>query len=1097
MRDVSQWLVGLGLDEYAALFDEHKIDFEALAELDGFDLKELGIPLGHRKKILKAIAGLDAPQAPAGVAASGEAERRQVTIMFCDLVGSTELSAELDPEDLRALINEYQDACRAAVAEYDGFVARYMGDGVLAYFGYPKSHENDAERAVLAALSLLESLQALNQRSTRRADSALAARVGIATGLVVVGDLIGEGASRESPVVGETPNIAARLQSVAEPDTVVIAQSTYQLTGRTFECRALGTQALKGVAEPVQAWQVTGTRSVESRFEAARHVGLTPLVGREEELTLLLNRWKRARDGDGRVVLITGEAGIGKSRLTEELRRSVAAEPHVRIGYQCLAHYQNSAFHPVIAELERTAGIDHRHAPAEKLDLLETLLSRSADANDEDLALFADLLSIPNDRHFPDAHLEPAQRKEKTLSALVRRLESLAAATPVLFIFEDVHWIDPSTLELLERIVERAATLPLLVAVTSRPGFEAAWTGQPNTSLISLSRIDRRQSRALVDRIAEHTGLPESVLADIVAKADGIPLFIEELTRTLLESERDTTGSSLDVPATLQDSLMSRLDRLTVGKPVAQVASALGREFTHELLSAVCEEPPGKIELALDELDASGLVQRRGTGSQASCVFKHALIQDVAYQSLLRSARQALHRRIASVLCEEFTDTAELQPEVVARHFTEGGETEQAISYWQRAGDRAAARAAHAEAIGHYSRGLDLLGDMEDAERRATAEVDFNLGLAASMRVVERWDDALQALDRAESVARSHDRPAKLAEVHYLKGNLYFPLGRFEDCLHEHEQSRDIARRAGLLEKEARALGGLGDAYYQRGRMITAERHFDSCVKICQAHGFEQVEVAYLAMRGIARFYELRYEECIADAMSSAAHARRIHNLRAEAVATQVICYWGTDMDRFDEALEASLRSMELCRRLGSVNLGASAQAHHGKLLTEMGRREEGLLALREAYESARKSGLIFVGPTILGYLAASTDDPDERARALREGEQMLETNSLSHNYLRFYRFAIETSLESRDWDNAERYAAALEEFTREEPLPWADLIIERGRALAAHGRGDRSTATHGTLARLLEQARACRLVTIAHALDAALSEPGWSRPGA
>lgn len=1089
MHDVSRWLADLGLDEYAKLFEEHKIDREVIAELGESDLKELGIPLGHRKKILKAIASLDAPNASLDSIAGGEAERRQVTIMFCDLVGSTELSARFDPEDLRALINAYQDECRAAIAEYDGFVARYMGDGVLAYFGYPKSHENDAERAVLAALTLLESIHALNERSTVHTDTRLAVRVGIATGLVVVGDLIGEGASRESPVIGETPNIAARLQSIAEPDSILIAETTHRLAGQNFECRALGSRSLKGIAEPVPVWMVTGTRSVESRFEAATRVELTPLVGREEEISLLLNRWRRARDGDGQVVLITGEPGIGKSRLTEELRRSIASDPQVRISYQCLAHHQGSALHPVISQLERAAGIDHRHAPAEKLDRLTSLLGDTGETDEEDIALFAELLSIPADDRLPEIRFEPEQLKEKILSVLVRRLEKLADIDPVLCVFEDVHSIDPSTLELLERIVERAATLPVLIIVTCRPEFAASWTGQPHTSLLALSRMDRRQSRAIVDRVAQQTGLPEPLLVDIVAKTDGIPLFIEELTRALLESERDVGDSPVGIPATLQDSLMSRLDRLAVGKSVAQVASALGREFTHELLAAVCEEKPDDIDAALDELDDSGLVLRRGTGNQASYVFKHALIQDVAYQSLLRSARRALHRRIASVLCDEFTDTAELQPEVVARHFSEGGEADRAIDYWQRAGDRAAARAAHAEAIGHYSRGLDLIGNIEDAQRRTTAEVDFNLGLAASMRVVERWDEALLALGRAETAARNDDRPAELAEVHYLRGNLYFPLGKFDECLQEHERSRDFCQRAGLLDKEARALGGLGDAYYQRGRMITAEKHFNSCVRICQKHGFEQIEVANLPMRGIARMYALRFDEGMKDAITSASHARRIHNLRAEAISRQSIGYLAIESEKFDEAEHALLEAMQLCRRLGSGNLGAAAQSHYGRLLYELGRRREAISAIREAYANVRESGLRFVGPSILGYLAMATDDPQERIQALHEGEHLLRQGSVSHNYFRFYRFAMEVSLEDGNWDETERYASGLEEYTGAEPLPWTDFFIERGRALAAHGRGDRGEETLDSLARLSARAQSCGFASAGRALDAALSE--------
>lgn len=1110
MREIPSWLRELGLGEYAALFAEHKIDFEVLAELSESDLKDLDIPLGHRKKLMKAIAALGAADAPAprfenhvlpavDAGAAGDAERRQVTIMFCDLAGSTELSGQLDPEDLRTLIADYQDACRSAIAEYDGFIARYMGDGVLAYFGYPKSHEEDPERAVLAGLDLLESIRQMNENPTKRVDTDLAVRIGIATGMVVVGDLIGEGASRESPVIGETPNIAARLQSLADPNTIVIARSTHQLTGQAFDYRALGPQELKGISEPVEAWQVVRQRPVESRFHAARTAGMTPIVGREEEIALLLNRWQRAKRGDGQVVLIAGESGIGKSRLTEELRSSIERESHVRIGYQCLAHYTNSAFHPVIAQLERAAGIGHRQKPDEKLDRLETLLRHSAQPDTSELSVIAQLLSIPTGERYSDTHIEPEQQKERTLSALIRQLEYLASRNPVLCVFEDVHWIDPSTLELLERIVERASTLPVLIIVTCRPDFNASWTGQPHTSLVALTRMDRRQSRAIVDQVAKHTEVPEPLLAEIVAKTDGIPLFIEEFTRAILESgadARDTQAgadqrpqSSIGVPMTLQDSLMSRLDRLAVGKPIAQVAAAIGREFSHEFIATVCEQDDREIEAALEELIDTGLVLRRGAGSEATYVFKHALVQDVAYQSLLRSARQALHRRLGSALIEDFPEVVALQPEIAARHFSEGGEADRAIDYWRRAGDRASERAAHPEAIGHYSRGIELLGSVENEAHRIEAEIALNLGMASSMRVVDRLDEALQSLDRAEAVAGRHTHPAALAEVHYLKGNLYFPLGKFEECLQEHEQSRDLARSAGLLEMEARALGGMGDAFYQRGRMVTAGKHYSHCIDICKKSGYEQIEGAYLAMRGITHMYALRFRDALQDASSGAAYAQRIRNPRAETVSLQVMSYVLTDMERFDEAREASHRAMQLCHKLGSRNLGASAQAHCGRILFGMGDRQQALSMLRDAYASAEESGLSFVGPSILGYLAVATDDPRERTKALHDGEELLGRESVSHNYLRFYRFAMDASLETGDWDETERYAAALAEYTRDERLPWADFLIDRGRALAAYGRGERSAATVKELQRIRAQAQSCDFTNAVHALDAALSE--------
>jgi class 3 adenylate cyclase len=750
MKDTRQWLESLGLGQYADAFEENDIDSDLLGELTDEFLQAVGVTsVGHRMKIIKAVRDhapsyratsiANADESIAASESKGEAERRQLTVMFCDLVDSTALSRRLDPEDLRSLIANYQQTCQQAVTEFDGFVARYMGDGVLAYFGYPKSHEDDAERALRSALAIVVGVHELNEALDTDIDLELSVRIGIATGLVVVGDLIGEGASRESPVLGDTPNIAARLQSLAQSGSVLIAESTHRLIGQLFECRALGGHTVKGIPEPVNVWEVIEISQVESRFEAARKSKPLPLVGREEELNLLLNRWRHIADRDGRVVLISGEAGIGKSRLTEAIRERIAPTTHTRIRYQCSPHHMNSALYPVISQLGRAAGISRQDEPARKLEKLRDLLRQATPDVDDVLPLIADLMSIPAEGLYVEPRLDSQQQKELTLGAIIRLLESLASTDRVLCVFEDVHWVDPSTLELLERIVERCEFLSMLVLVTCRPDFSAPWTGQAHTSLVSLSRMTQPQARVIAQQIAEHTTLDQTLLDDIVAKTDGIPLFVEELTRAVLDSDDgarvdDTSVSharfeSIGIPATLQDSLMSRLDKLSVGKPIAQMASALGRDFSYEIIAAVAQQENEKVEAALDELTRSGLVLRRGTGRNASYMFKHALVQDAAYQSMLRSARCELHGRIALVLIEQFSEIQETAPEIVARHCSEAGLVNQATQYWQQAGERAAARAAHSEAIEHYSKGLALVSEVEAERTRNSLRVAFNLGL--------------------------------------------------------------------------------------------------------------------------------------------------------------------------------------------------------------------------------------------------------------------------------------------------------------------------------------------------------------------------------
>jgi class 3 adenylate cyclase/predicted ATPase len=675
--------------------------------------------------------------------------------MFSDLVGSTALSARMDPEDLREVISAYQKCVTETVRRFGGFVAKYMGDGVLVYFGYPQAHEDDAERAVRAGLELVVAVSGLKTHAL------LQTRVGIATGLVVIGDLIGSGASQEQAIVGETPNLAARLQGVAEPNAVVIAESTRKLVGNLFELEDIGTQDLKGIAGPVRAWAPLRPSSVDSRFEAFHASGLTELVGREEEIELLLRRWSKTKAGEGQVVLLSSEAGIGKSRLTAALLEHLAAEPHTRLRYFCSPQHTDSALYPIISQMQRAGRFEHDDAPQAKLDKLDTVLALSFTPR-QDAALFAEMLSLPNDGRYPTLELTPQQRRQKTLEALTAQLEALSRSNPVLMIFEDVHWIDPTSLEALGQTVERIRSLGVLLIVTYRPEFEPPWIGRPHVTALTLNRLGEREIAALIDGVTGNKPLPAHIRRDIVERTDGIPLFVEEMTKAVLEAESEGDAqrtaavvppSALAVPASLHASLMARLDRLGPAKEVAQIGAAIGREFSHALLAVVTRKSEAELQSTLDRLIKAGLLFRQGAPPHATYLFKHALVRDVAYGSLLRDQRQQLHGRIADVLAEHFQTTVEAEPEVLANHYREAGMADAASTYFERAADRAAARSAYVEAAAHYRAAIeeaDRISHKDERTRRALTLL-LKLGPAIAVTIGD-WKPEVEAVYR-----RAHD----------------------------------------------------------------------------------------------------------------------------------------------------------------------------------------------------------------------------------------------------------------------------------------------------------------------------------------------------
>jgi class 3 adenylate cyclase/ABC-type transport system involved in cytochrome c biogenesis ATPase subunit len=714
--DVGGWLRSLGLGQAEALFRANEIDADILPELTEVDLEKLDVPLGHRKRLLRAISGLAAaetlaaPAASTGAKPQEAAERRQLTVMFCDLVGSTALSVRFDPEELREEIRAYQNAVSGVVARYDGFVAKYMGDGVLVYFGYPRAHEDDAERAVRAGLEIAAAVTSLETRGTER----LAVRTGIATGLVVVGDLVGEGSAQEQAVVGETPNLAARLQALAQPGQIVIAGATRRLVGDLFRLTDLGRQTAKGFGEPVEAFAVEGVAVTESRFEAVRR-RLTDLVGRAAESALLRERLREAWAGAGQIVLLSGEAGIGKSRLAAQLAAEVADEPHTRLRYQCSPYHRDSVLHPFVVQLGRAARLAAEDPAETQLDKLEAILAPSRIA--ETAPLFASLLSIPTGDRYPPLALSAAQQRRLTLAALLDQLEALARQNPVLMLFEDVHWADATSLEVLDLTVERVRGLAVLVLITFRPEYEAPWTGLSHVTSIALDRLAPAEVETLAGHVAGRP-LPAEVTAQIVAKTDGVPLFVEELTKTVIEGGLLVAGPQgwhLDgplppfaIPATLQDSLAARLDRLAPVKEIAQIGAAIGREFSYPLLRAVAGRDEPALRAALAQLEEAELLFRSGAPPDARYTFKHALVQDTAYETLLRSRRQILHRQIADALRGEFPAVATADPELVAHHLTQAGLDEPAIEWWGKAGDQALRRSAFKEAAAHFGKAIEL-----------------------------------------------------------------------------------------------------------------------------------------------------------------------------------------------------------------------------------------------------------------------------------------------------------------------------------------------------------------------------------------------------
>ncbi len=752
--DVRHWLIENGFEQFVESFEFNEVDWALLLELTNEDLKDLGVAkLADRKKILAALpsstigesgaeSGLPPALAvtPASSFQASAAEHRQLSVMFCDLVGSTELATRLDAEEYRAVVRCFHSTCAKAVQLHGGFVAQYMGDGVLVYFGYPMADESDAERAVTAGLEVVSACRRSNAGSVR---------IGIATGRVIVGDLIGSGSSAQTAVTGETPNFAARLQSLARPDTVVVSNNTRNLAGGGFEYIELGQHLVKGYAAPVSVWEIARARPVESRFESSHGAALNPLLGRKTELNLLLDRWQLACGAEGQTVFISGEAGIGKSRLLEGLRQEVDSSKRVSIRYQCVPNRTSSAFYPAIAQLQRAANLEPDDAADIRLDKIEAFLQALGTVNPDDLKIFAHLLSIPFEHRYGAQTLSPLQTKTRTLEILVSQLVALAARGPILFLIEDAHWIDPASEELLELAISRIQQSSVLLVVTHRTEWKPALQGYNNVSSLRLNRLGKIYSANLVRAVAGDF-LTDAAVDRIVSRTDGIPLFIEELTKSLVEGGLDI--AAIDIPDTLRASLLARIDRLSArAKEVVQVGSVIGRDIPLDLLESVFQKQKHYFNEAIHQLIQTELLYRSGTASKVQYSFKHALVQDSVYSSMLTDLRQAHHLNVANTLVQEFPQTVETAPELVAYHFAEAHSYDSALIYWHRAGKRSASRSADAEAVVQLNQAIDVLNQIEQTPHLLATKLELHIDLSGPLIATGGYSSA--EMDRNTQMA--------------------------------------------------------------------------------------------------------------------------------------------------------------------------------------------------------------------------------------------------------------------------------------------------------------------------------------------------------
>lgn len=982
MSGLRQWLEGLQLEGYYESFVEQRIDLDVLPDLTEADLVDLGLPLGDRKRLMRGIAalgesrGLPArpppslagdplPAGPAQPLYEQDEELRQLTLLFADLVGSTALSKRLDLERYRDAIRTYQLCCSDVIRSHFGFVAQFLGDGVVAYFGYPTAEEDDAERAVSAGLAIAREVARLRADATTE----LAARVGVATGDVLISDLIGERLSIRGAVLGDTPNLAARLQALAEPGQVVISANTKRLLGSQFDCMLLGPREIKGFTEPVDVWLARGMEIGTSRFSSRRRGPMTPFVGRTEELELLRNRWRTIRQGEGRVVLISGEAGLGKSRLAELLSNDIASEPHYRLSYQCSPYHTGSALYPVMMQLAHAAGLAEGDSDDDKLDKLERLLAQGGRDPAPHTPLFARLLSIPFEHRYEPFDLTPEVIRERTVAALLDRLFALAEKQPVMMLFEDVHWIDPSTAEILDLLVDRMTDSRILLLCTYRPEYDSPWIGRAGVSQVSLSRLDARRSLDMVERLAAGEDLPPALVGQIVAKTEGVPLFIEELTKTVIERrqlQNGTLGNGLALPSTLKDLLMAKLDSLSSAREVVPLCAAIGRSFPYRLLLAVAGMPEHGLRPILDQLTHSQILLQRGEWPEVTFTFRHALIQDAAYDTMLASRARALHARIAEVVAERFPDLAATRPEVLAQHYARAAMPAEARNQWRRAAEQAIARSATVEAVAHLEAALAENAHLPEDEAAVEAEIEIRKTLCVPLEA-RYWGsgDITRNLERLGDLLRERgDEDDLFLVLHGLCGeHLISGDPARARAFAEHMQQIAAPHGEGVLA--VLTEHNLGMSSFFLAEFERAIGHFDRAIALSPSATPEEVRRYYVAdpriVDMVMRAWALALVGRTAEAQATAAAvAEDAEASDHDFTRTYAFCILGSVRQALDDApgaLAAAERGLHLSQRISFRYWEAWSRIMRGWALAATGRASDGLKELTTGIDEYAATG--------------------------------------------------------------------------------------------------------------------------------------------
>lgn len=1036
--ELTEWLAKCGLGRYAETFVENHVDYSVLPDLTENDLINLGVSIGHRKTLLRAIEALTtarqvsgslvAPSPPTEATAPTQhgvperqdheterehrqAERRQITVMFCDLVGSTQLSEKLDPEDLQVLIDAYREACITAIEHYQGHVARYFGDGVMAFFGWPSAHEHDAIRAVHAGLEIVAAVPKISGQVI------LASRAGISSGPVVVGEITGASSAMLTDwmdAVGEPPNIAARLQTLAAPNTLVISESTKRLVSAAFELHDLELQRLKGVTKPLHVYRVIAPTHAGSRFEAA-HVGaLTPLIGRSTELNLLLDRWQKAKEGDGQIVLLSGIPGVGKSRLIHELKSNIQHEPCCVLQYQCSPFHSQSAFYPIIEHIEQAASLTTNDSDSDKLEKIKEYLPSSTDDTIEATLLIANLLSITSANQHELATLTPQQIKNRTISKLVDIVLAFSAQRPTLCIFEDVHWIDPSTLELLELTINRINRARVLLIVSHRPEFRPAWFTDANVTVHSLTRLSRAEVAGMIRDLVMGERIPQDILDQIVEKADGIPLFIEELTNSIVRtltgtgSEDDrlkqTVQPVTSVPDTLHDALMERLDRVDQGRRLAQIAAVIGREFSYDLLSVALQIDESDLRRSLARLEQADIIYRVGVSPFIRFAFKHALLRDAIYNSLLRSTRRQSHANIAAVLVNHFCELVENRPEILAYHYSEAGNYELAMRCWYKSGQRALAHSANVEAISHFRKALEALSGLPDTTERCKQEIEIQLALGIPLIAVRGYpaEETLEAFARARALCLKLDGPPEYFQALFGMWGHSWMGGKLDDALNMANEFLSRARMSADAVPLMVAHRVMGSTLLCRGEFQSSRQHFEESIALSKRKGKRSLYNLYMVDPQAASLLLLSWDLWFLgyrdQSLSRVLEALQLGQELAHPYTIAFAHYMTSAVHLFrgepDQSLAHAEKSLEISSEQRFSLYALLSQISRGCALGRLGKVEEAKINIGLGLAKAREQGVGYMLPMMNSWLAEMHSRGGEHTAALAIIDQLLAESS-------------------------------------------------------------------------------------------------------